>query len=120
MQREQPALDGETIHHLARHAVAFDQGKGWRWKFDPHIRTRAPEDQRGSDLNDCLDALSCLVLLAYGDAGWVPLPSAPRLARLKTHVLSHFPGGGHWLHHQFRERFTAEVLALLNQTIGNF
>ncbi|MEO0033304.1 MAG: hypothetical protein RIS94_3062 [Pseudomonadota bacterium] len=122
MQREQPTLSHDTIAHLARHATAFDQGKGWRWKFDPRVWRRAPEDQRGADLDEILEAAACPVLLAYGDASWVPLPCPARLARLKNHSISHFAGGSHWLHHEFRERFTSEVLAFLRanfRTIPN-
>lgn len=113
MQREQPELPLATIRHLAVHAVAFDQGLGWRWKFDPRVRLRAPEDQRGTDLDEALDAIACPTLLFYGDKGWIPLPGAERLARMRQLSVSHYPGGGHWLHHQFTERFIAETFAFL-------
>lgn len=113
MQREQPQLAPETIAHLANHAVAFDKGRGWRWKFDPRVRLRAPEDQRATDLDEILEAISCPVLLSYGDDGWIPMPAEKRLKRINNLAISHYPGGGHWLHHQFTERFTAETLAFL-------
>lgn len=117
MARKQPTLPPEIIQHLARHAVAFDQGRGWRWKFDPRVMRRAPEDQHGIDLDQILDAILCPTLLAYGDASWIPLPPPARLARLKDHSISHFSGGTHWLHHEFHERFNAEVLAFLNKNL---
>lgn len=111
MQREQPDLPEATIGHLARHAILHEQGKGWRWKFDPWVRLRAPEDQRASDLDEVLEAITCPVLLCYGDKSWIPLPPAERLARLTNHSISLFAGGSHWLHHQFVERFAAQVRA---------
>lgn len=120
MQREQPSLPHATIARLASHALALDRGMGWRWKFDPHIKRRAPEDQRAADLEDILDAVACPVLLAYGDASWVPLPAPTRLARLKHHTISHFAGGSHWLHHEFHARFTSEVRAFLQANRRTF
>ncbi|WP_225008845.1 alpha/beta fold hydrolase [Novosphingobium percolationis] len=120
MQREQPTLSPEIIGELARHAVAFDLGKGWRWKFDPRVKRRAPEDQHGTDLDQLLDAVACPVLLAYGDASWVPLPGPARLAHLKNHAISHFAGGSHWLHHEFHERFVSEALAFLHENRRTF
>lgn len=114
MQQEQPDLPPAMIRHLVEHAVAFDTGLGWRWKFDPAVRLRAPEDQRAADLDEVLDAVECPVLLFYGDAGWIPVPGAARLGRLRQHTISHYPGAGHWLHHQFTERFLAETLAFLD------
>lgn len=114
MQREQPELAPATIRHLAAHALALEKGRGWRWKFDQRVTLRAPEDQHAIDLDAVLDAVVCPVLLFYGDAGWVPLPDADRLARLRNHSISHYPGGGHWLHHQFTARFIAETRAFLD------
>jgi pimeloyl-ACP methyl ester carboxylesterase len=114
MRREQPDLPEATIRHLVAHAITLDLGQGWRWKFDPRVRLRAPEDQRACDLDDLLDAVQCPVLLSYGDDGWIPLPGEARLTRLRHHRISRYLGGGHWLHHQFTDRFTAETLAFLN------
>lgn len=115
MQKEQPSLARETVTHLASHAIACESGKGWRWKFDPRVRYRAPEDQRGSDLDDILDGVSCPVLLFYGDRSWIPVLPAHRLGRLKNYSVSHVEGGSHWLHHEFPERFASEVLTFLHQ-----
>ncbi len=114
MQREQPRLAPEIIRHLAIHAVALDLGRGWRWKFDPRVRLRAPEDQRATDLDEVLDAIACPVLLSYSDDGWIPLPAKSRLGRLSNVTISHYADAGHWLHHQFTERFITETLAFLD------
>lgn len=113
MQQEQPDLPAATIAHLAKHAVVYEQGRGWRWKFDPRVRLRAPEDQKAHDLNEILQAVACPVLLCYSDDGWIPLPPPSRLAHLRRHLISRYPGGSHWLHHEFSERFATEVLSHL-------
>lgn len=109
MRDEQKLLDPQTIAHLARHAVTLLPDGSVRWKFDPAVRPRAPEDAKGHDLDDILDAIRCPVLLAYGDASWIPLPSAKRLARLRDHHVVTFAGASHWLHHQCREDFLRET-----------
>jgi pimeloyl-ACP methyl ester carboxylesterase len=114
MHSEQPSLPEATIAHLARHGVAYEHGRGWRWKFDPLVRHRPPEDQRGADLDEILDAIACPALLVYGDKSFVPFPGAARLARVKNHSISHFAGGSHWLHHEFAERFASEVHTFLH------
>lgn len=119
MLREQADLPSDTVEHMARHALVFEQGKGWRWKFDPRVRLRPPEDQRAHDLDEVLDAVSCPVLLCYADSGWIPLPAEARLARLKAHAVSHYTDAGHWLHHQFPERFAQEVRTLLHFNCRN-
>lgn len=114
MREEQPDLPDATIQHLAHHAIALEPGKGWRWKFDPRVGFRPPDDQRGHDLNEILAAIACPVLLAYGDKGDIPVPGTDRLSRFKNASLTHFAGGSHWLHHQSPERFAQEALNFLN------
>lgn len=113
MQEEQPLLDVETIAHLSRHAIVSNPDGSVRWKFDPAVRPRAPEDAKGHDLDDILDAIECPVLLAYGDASWIPIPAEKRLARLRDHRVVTFAGASHWLHHQCREDFLRETREFL-------
>jgi pimeloyl-ACP methyl ester carboxylesterase len=113
MQEEQPLLDAATIAHLAKHAIVSNPDGSVRWKFDPAVRPRAPEDAKGHDLDDILDAIECPVLLAYGDASWIPIPGEKRLARLRDHRVITFAGASHWLHHQCREEFLREMREFL-------
>lgn len=119
MMREQQLLDAETIDHLLRHGVRRDGQGAWHWKFDPNLLPRAPHDQFGHEQDQILDAIECPVLLHYGDAGWVPMPPAERLGRLRNHRIIPFPGGTHWLHHEQREKFIRSVAEFLELEYWN-
>jgi pimeloyl-ACP methyl ester carboxylesterase len=113
MAEEHPTIDGETLAHLTTHGLIAQAGAGWRWKYDNACRFRAPEDAHGVDLDQTLAAVTCPTLLAYGEASWIPLPPAERLARLRDHRIVTFPGASHWLHHQAREAFLHHLAAFL-------
>lgn len=119
MQREQQLLDDETLDHLAAHALRLHGDGTWHWKFDPGLLPRAPHDQFGLEQDQILDAVECPVLLQYGDAGWVPMPPAERLARLRNHRMIPFPGGTHWLHHEQREKYIRSVTDFLELEYWN-
>ena len=114
MRSENPDLTEETVCHLARHGAIVDSGGVWRWKFDPSARLRPPEDARGMDIDEMLEALACPVLLAYGTKSWVPLPPDERLAKIRQLTLVHFPGASHWLHHTSRGDFIAAIRQFLS------
>lgn len=100
-----PAIDADTIAHLAHHGTIHVSGKGYRWKYDNACRFRAPEDPNGIDLDDILDSIECPTMLAYGEDSWIPVPPENRLNRLKSRHLVTFANAGHWLHHQVRQPF---------------
>ncbi|GGY95701.1 alpha/beta fold hydrolase [Novosphingobium colocasiae] len=114
MAEENEGFDAALIAELTRHGIIGEAGKGLRWKFDHACRLRPPEDSHGIDLDDVLDAITCPVLLAYGEDSWIPVPSAARLNRLRRHHLVTYPGASHWLHHQAREPFFADLTTFLN------
>jgi len=105
MAAEHPVIDAETIAHLVHHGTIHVSGKGYRWKYDNACGLRAPEDANGLDLDDMLDAIECPVMLAYGDASWIPVPPENRLNRLKKWHLVTFANASHWVHHQARQPF---------------
>lgn len=115
MAEQNPGFDDETVEHLTVHGVIAVAGKGLTWKYDNACRHRAPDDAHGVDLDEVLDAISCPVLLAYGDASWVPTPPADRLAHLRRHRLVTFPDVSHWLHHQARPAFFTAIAAFLSE-----
>lgn len=119
MMREQQLLDAETIDHLLQHGVRRDGDGAWHWKFDANLLPRAPHDQFGREQDQILDAIECPVLLQYGDAGWVPMPPAERLARLRNHRIIPFPGGTHWLHHEQRDKYIRSVTDFLELEYWN-
>lgn len=120
MQEANPDVDSETIAYLTQTGLIKEAGLGVRWKYDNGCRYRPPEDQRGSDLDEMLEAITCPTLLAYGNDSWIAPPPPMRLARLAQHRIFTFGGAGHWLHHQRRpefsqllERFLADPLLTL-------
>lgn len=113
MAREQPNVAADTIHHLAAHGLLAHPDGSWRWKFDQAPRLRPPDDADGLGLDEMLDAISCPVQLFYGTESYVPMPPPERLARLRNHRVVTVPGAGHWLHHQARQAYIAELRGFL-------
>ncbi len=113
MQQEQPQIEPATIQHLAHHGVLANPDGTWRWKFDQATRLRPPDDADGRDLDQMLSAIACPVQLFYGTASWVPFPPAKRLALLRDRRIVTIPDVSHWLHHQARETYIAELSAFL-------
>lgn len=114
MQREQPQVDEQTIAHVARHAVYTNSDGSVRWKFDQATRLRPPDDADATDLDQMLAAVACPVLLFYGTQSYVPMPPPERLALLADHRIVTIPGGTHWLHHEERETYIAELTAFFD------
>lgn len=112
MAREHPTIDADTLRLIVRHGMK-PAGGGYAWKYDNACRHRAPEDASGRDVDELLAAITCPVLLAYGDASWIPIPPCERLAKLAHYRLARFPGAGHWLQHEARGPFLAALQAFL-------
>jgi len=105
MHEANPEIDSETIAYLTRTGLIAEADRGFRWKYDNGCRYRPPEDQRGTDLDEMLAAITCPVLLAYGDESWIAPPPSSRLVHLAKHRVISFGGASHWLHHQRRHEF---------------
>lgn len=105
MSEANPLIDSETVAYLAEAGVIEVASRGFRWKYDNACRFRAPEDQRGHDLDEILEAIDCPTLLAYGADSWIAPPPAERLARVRNYQLVQFADASHWLHHQRRAEF---------------
>lgn len=119
MATRNPAIDAETIAHLARHGTIAVGRAGFRWKFDPACAHRAPSDAHGVDLDEMLDAIACPTLLAYGLESWIPVPPPERLRRLRHHRVVTFPGVSHWLHHQARSPFLSTLSGFLEAPVNS-
>lgn len=113
MAQEHPRLDAETLDLIVRHGMKVGDG-GFVWKYDNACRNRAPEDAHGRDVDELLEAITCPVLLAYGEESWIPVPPAARLARLAHYRLMTFPHAGHWLQHDARAPFLQALAAFLS------
>jgi pimeloyl-ACP methyl ester carboxylesterase len=117
MAEANPGIDSETIAFLAEKGLIEIAPSGFRWKYDHACRSRPPEDQRGADLDEILDAIGCPALLAYGDDSWIAPPSAERLARVRSHKVIQFAHASHWLHHQRRVEFCEMAVQFLDDPV---
>ena len=66
--------------HLARHGVRQDADGLYRWKFDHHLRARAPYRLSPDDYIGLWSRITCPTLLMWGDESYLPDPSRPARA----------------------------------------
>lgn len=114
MAQAHPNIDRETVDYLALNGIVAEIDRGFRWKYDDSCRYRAPDDQRGSDLDDIVAAVACPALLAYGEDSWIAPPPSERLARFRQFKVVRFAEASHWLHHQQRRQFNEMTQAFLD------
>ena len=84
--------------HLARHGVRQNADGLYRWKFDHHLRARAPYRLLPDDYIGLWSRIACPTLLMWGDESYLPDPTG-LLAHFKQAELVKLAGAGHWLHH---------------------
>lgn len=113
MAEANPGTDRETVDYLSARGIVAEAERGFRWKYDPTCRYRAPEDQRGADLDEILSAVTCPTLLAYGECSWITPPPTERLDRLRHCKVVRFANASHWLQHQRRQQFCQMADAFL-------
>lgn len=118
MAEANPEIDSETIAFLAEKGLVEVAPSGLRWKYDNACRHRPPEDQRGHDLDEILDAIACPTLLAYGEESWIAPPAQERLDRIRSHKVVRFANASHWLQHQRRTEFCEMTSAFLDDPIA--
>jgi pimeloyl-ACP methyl ester carboxylesterase len=99
--------------HLARHGLRQEGDGFYRWKFDHHLRARAPYRLSPDDYIGLWSRITCPTLLMWGDESFLPDPTG-LLAHFKQAEVVKVAGSGHWLHHDRLD----EVLALLRRFLG--
>lgn len=110
MKEANPNLSDAQIHHLTLHGVRQNDDKTCRWKFDPCVRPIFPIDLTPNDVSKLWAAITCPVLLCYGQDSWASNPAEDGRARHFKHAeVQIFPNAGHWVHH---DRFDLFVAAL--------
>lgn len=93
-------LTPELALHLARHGLRQDTDGLYRWKFDHHLRARAPYRLLPDDYTGLWARITCPTLLMWGDESYLPDPEAAGLLKhFKQAELQKIAGAGHWLHH---------------------
>ena len=86
--------------HLARHGLRQHADGLYRWKFDHHLRARAPYRLLPDDYTGLWSRITCPTLLMWGDESYLSDPEAAGLLKhFKQAEMQKIAGAGHWLHH---------------------
>ena len=114
MKEENSFLTDDQARHLTVHGASRNEDGTWSWKFDPYLNVWPFEDTPQEQLNELLQAITCPVLLLYGNDSWATSPTQDGRDKLfgDARVVD-FEDAGHWLHHDQFDRFMAEVRAFL-------
>ena len=99
--------------HLARHGVRQSADGLYRWKFDHHLRARAPYRLLPDDYTGLWSRIDCSTLLMWGDESYLSDPTG-LLPHFKRAEMVKIVGAGHWLHHDRLD----EVLASLRRFLA--
>ena len=110
-------LTSELALHLARHGLKQHADGLYRWKFDHHLRARAPYRLLPDDYTGLWSRITCPTLLMWGDESYLPDPEAAGLLKHFKHVeLQKIVGAGHWLHHDRLDEVLAALRRFLDVT----
>lgn len=109
MKEANPNLSAAQIHHLTVHGVRQNEDKTFSWKFDKFVRPISPIDLAPQQVAQLWAAITCPVLLCYGQDSWASNPAEDGRAHHFKHAkVQIFPNAGHWVHHdQFAMFMTA-------------
>jgi pimeloyl-ACP methyl ester carboxylesterase len=114
MKEANPNLSDTQIEHLTTHGVRRNDDGTLSWKFDNYIRPISPVDLSPEEVAQLWAAVTCPVLLCYGEDSWTSNPEKDgRASHFKNAKVKMYPKAGHWLHHDQFEMFVADLKAFL-------
>jgi pimeloyl-ACP methyl ester carboxylesterase len=114
MKEENGFLTDEQARHLTIHGASRNEDGTWSWKFDPYLNVWPFEDTPQHLSEELWRAITCPVLLLYGNDSWATSPAKDGRDKLFQNArVVDFENAGHWLHHDQFDRFIAEVRAFL-------
>ncbi|MEQ1495434.1 MAG: alpha/beta hydrolase [Novosphingobium sp.] len=114
MKEENGFLTNAQARHLTIHGASRNEDGTWSWKFDPYLHVWPFEDTPQEGLDELWQAITCPVLLLYGNDSWATSPTKDGRDKLFQNArVVDFEDAGHWLHHDQFDRFMAEVRAFL-------
>jgi pimeloyl-ACP methyl ester carboxylesterase len=100
--------------HLSRHGLRQHADGLYRWKFDHHLRARAPYRLLPDDYTGLWSRITCPTLLMWGDESYLSDPEAAGLLKhFQQAELQRIAGAGHWLHHDRLELVLASLRLFL-------
>jgi pimeloyl-ACP methyl ester carboxylesterase len=114
MKSENAYLTDEQARHLTVHGISRNEDGTWSWKFDNYLNIWAMFDMPREDLLALWHAITCPVLMLYGEKSWASNPEIDgRIEHFSTAKVIEYENAGHWLHHDQFDRFMADVKAFL-------
>jgi pimeloyl-ACP methyl ester carboxylesterase len=114
MKSENAYLTDEQARHLTVHGISRNEDGTWSWKFDNYLNIWAMFDMPREDLLALWHAITCPVLMLYGEKSWASNPEEDgRIEHFPTAKVVEYENAGHWLHHDQFDRFMADVKAFL-------
>ncbi len=114
MKAENSYLNDEQARHLTVHGISRNEDGTWSWKFDNYLNIWAIFDMPREDLQAIWQAISCPMLLLYGENSWASNPEKDgRIEHFPTARVVEYENAGHWLHHDQFDRFMRDVKAFL-------
>lgn len=114
MKGENAYLTDEQARHLTVHGISRIEDGTWSWKFDNYLNIWAIFDMPRDDLLALWQAITCPMLLLYGEKSWASNPEKDgRIEHFSTARVIEYENAGHWLHHDQFDRFLADVKAFL-------
>ena len=114
MKTENTYLTDEQARHLTVHGISRNEDGTWSWKFDNYLNIWAMFDMPREDLMALWHAITCPVLMLYGEKSWASNPEKDgRIEHFPTAKVIEYENAGHWLHHDQFDRFMADVKAFL-------
>lgn len=114
MKSENAYLTDEQARHLTVHGISRNEDGTWSWKFDNYLNIWAIFDMPREDLLAIWAAVTCPLLLLYGEKSGASNPELDgRLAHFPTANVIEYENAGHWLHHDQFDRFIADVKTFL-------
>lgn len=114
MKEENGFLSDEQARHLTVHGASLNEDGTWSWKFDNYFNVWPVTDLSYPDQEELWRAITCPVLLFYGENSFASNPEKDgRLKNFRDVRLKVYENAGHWLHHDQLDRFLADVKEFL-------
>jgi len=116
MREENKRLTAVQARHLTQHGMHQNEDGTFSWKFDNYVRSRAPHDVSGEELEELWRNITCPTLHVYGTDSWMEDPqSGGRMGLFQNAQLAKFDGAGHWVHHDQLDAFITTVQEFLQE-----
>jgi pimeloyl-ACP methyl ester carboxylesterase len=114
MKEENPFLSDEQARHLTTHGINRNEDGSWSWKFDNYLNVWSVLDVSRADIEALWQAITCPLLLLYGENSFASNPERDGRARhFRDARVIEYSDAGHWLHHDQFDRFMADVKSFL-------